>query len=102
MYKIAFLGDRKSLLMYKTTGFTLLSPDTEIEIKKDIEKLKSENYALILVSEHIYQLAPNLIKQYDDSFLPAIIVLPGFGEEDNVGIHRMHELMESAVGMKFN
>lgn len=102
MYKIAFLGDRKSLLMYRTAGFTLLSPESESEVKKDIARLKAENYAIILVSEHIYQLAPKVIESYDDSFLPAVIVLPGFGEEDKLGLNRMNTLIESAVGMKFN
>lgn len=101
MNKIAFLGDRKSLLMYSTAGFTLLSPESEIEVKKYIEQLKHDNYAIILVSEYVYEMATEVISQYDNSFLPAIIVMPGYGEENQVGINRMNGLIEKAVGIKF-
>ena len=100
MYKLAFLGDRKSLSMYKTAGFTILSPENDMEVKKSIEQLKSNNYSIIFVSEYVYQMAVEVIRGYDTDFLPAIIILPGYGEEDHIGINRMNQLIEQAVGIK--
>ena len=100
MYKIAFMGDRKSLTMYRPAGFSLFMPGSEADVKKIIQDIEEDQYAIIFVTEQVYRMAKETIQRFDNSFLPAIIVLPGYGEDGEEGIKRMNELIENAVGMK--
>lgn len=100
MHKIAVLGDRKSLLMYRPTGFELFMPHSELEARRLIERLKSEHYAVLFVTEKVYRMAQRTIDALDSAFLPAIIILPGYGENGQEGIKRMNTLMEMAIGAK--
>lgn len=101
MYKIAYLGDQKSLLMYKTAGISIHSPETREEVKHMIEKLKNDHCAIILISEQVYQLAEDVIQEYNTGFLPAITVLPAYAEEEQIGRNRMKQLIEQAVGVTY-
>lgn len=100
MYKIAMLGDKKSLSMYRPAGFSLYTPKSEGDVKKIIDELQEQQYAIIFVTEQVYRMAKETIQKFDNSFLPAIILLPGFGEDGEEGLRRMNELIENAVGMK--
>lgn len=100
MYKIAFLGDKKSLLLYRPAGFSLYMPEDEKDVKRLIKQLKEEEYAIVFVTEHVYRMAQETIQGFNSKFLPAIIVLPGYGEYGGAGIGRMNELIESAIGLK--
>lgn len=100
MYKIAMMGDKKSLSMYRPAGFSLYMPKSEGDVKKIIDELQEQQYAIIFVTEQVYRMAKETIQKFDNSFLPAIILLPGFGEDGEEGLRRMNELIENAVGMK--
>ena len=100
MYKIAFLGDELLLSFYRTAGFTMFSPDTEQEAHEVLSRLQQENYSIVFVTEAIYKLAEKTIQSLDRDFLPAVIVLPGFGEHEQIGALRLNGLIEKAVGIK--
>lgn len=100
MHKIAFMGDKRSLLMFRSAGFSLFTPKTETEATKTLELLKQEQYAIIFVTEQVYTMAKRPIQALDSGFLPAVIVLPGYAEHQQLGMKRMDELIENAVGMK--
>lgn len=100
MYKIAFLGDEKSLSLYRPSGFSLFSPLDGEEAEEIIRKLqKGIDYAIIFVTEDIYTQAKSFIDSLDAAMLPAVIVMPGYGENDNVGKKRLTALTENAIGL---
>ena len=100
MYKIAFLGEELLLAFYRPAGFTLFSPETEQETRDMLTRLQQENYSIVFVTEAVYKLAEKTIQSLDKEFLPAVIVLPGYGEHGQVGALRLNGLMEKAVGVK--
>ena len=100
MYKIAFLGDELLLSFYRPAGFTLFSPETEQEVRDTLMRLQKENYSVVFVTEAVYKLAEKTIQSLDREFLPAVVILPGFGEHEQAGALRLNELMEKAVGIK--
>lgn len=100
MHKIAFMGDKRSLLMFRSAGFTLVTPKSEIDVTRSIEQLRQEQYAIIFVTEQVYAMARRPIQALDSHFLPAVIVLPGYAEQQQLGAKRMDELIENAIGMK--
>ena len=100
MYKIAFLGEERILAFYRPAGFTLFSPETEQETRDILTRLQRENYSIVFVTEAVYKQAEKVIQSLDREFLPAVVILPGFGEHEQVGALRLNGLMEKAVGIK--
>lgn len=100
MHKIAFLGDRRSLLMYRSAGFSLFMPQDENDVRRIIEQLREDEYAIAFVTEQVFKMAQQTIMDYDRTFTPALIVLPGYGEDGQAGMSRLSELVENAIGMK--
>lgn len=100
MYKIAFLGDEQLLSFYRPAGFTLFSPRDAREVRGLLQRLQQENYTIVFVTEAVYQMAEKVIQSLDHDFLPAVSILPGYGEHGQLGLARMNGLIENAVGAK--
>ncbi|MFV0414701.1 MAG: V-type ATP synthase subunit F [Oscillospiraceae bacterium] len=99
MYKIAFLGDKKSTSLYQPSGFSLFCPKSAKETEAVIKDLmKGYDYAVIFVTEAIYTGARPFINSLNGQLLPSVVVVPGYGEKDSSGLKRLAQLTENAVG----
>lgn len=98
MYKIAFLGDEQLLSFYRPAGFALFSPQDEREVRSLLQRLQQENYTIVFVTEAVYRMAEKAIQSLNHDFLPAVSILPGYGEHGRLGLARMNRLIENAVG----
>lgn len=97
MYNIALLGDERLLTFYRPAGFVIFSPQDEREVRSTLRRLQQENYAIVFVTEAVYQMAEAVIEEYSRSFLPAITILPGYGEHAGLGMRRLNGLVENGV-----
>lgn len=100
MHRIAFLGDEQLLSFYRPADFTLFSPKDEREVRSLLQRLQQENYIIVFVTEAVYRMAEKTIQNLNRDFLPAVSILPGYGENGRLGIERMNRLIENAVGTK--
>lgn len=100
MHKIAFLGDHKSLLLYRPAGFSLFTPESEADVRRLLAQLREEQCAIVFVTEQVYRMARKAIAAFNGGFLPAVVILPGYGENGQEGLKRIDELIENAVGTK--
>ena len=101
MYNIAFLGDERQLVFYKPLGFKIFSPANEREVRSTLTRLQQENYSVVFVTEAVYTMAKAVVDEFNKSFLPAVSIIPGYGEKQALGREHLNELMENAVGIKF-
>lgn len=95
--KIAVIGDKESILGYRAVGFsTYLSTGAESD-RKLIDSL-SGDYGVIFITEQ--SLAPilDILDQYKDSKIPAIIPLPSKDGTLGLGIKNVKSSVERAVG----
>ena len=100
MYNIAFLGDERRLSFYRPLGFDIISPGSDREVRSILTRLQNENYSVVFVTEAVYTMAKDTIDEFSSGFLPAISVIPAYGEKAALGAAHLNELMENAVGIK--
>lgn len=98
MYKIGVIGDRTSVLDFRAVGLEVFSTDDPEEAKKTLKKLAKENYAIIYVTEQLYQYMQDEVDEYTDLRIPAIIPIPGSEGSLGIGMTSVKKSVERAVG----
>ena len=98
MYKIGVIGDKQSVQGFKAVGLDVFDCNTKEEAKSTLHKIAGDNYAIIYVTESIYEQIKESIYEYNEERLPAIIPIPGMQGSLNIGLSNIKKAVEKAVG----
>ena len=98
MYKIGVIGDRESILGFKAVGLDVFPIDDPEEAKKTLKRIAKEDFAIIYITEQVYQFMMDEVDEYTDSRLPAIIPIPGKDGTLGIGMTSVKKSVERAVG----
>ncbi|WP_200801423.1 V-type ATP synthase subunit F [Clostridium grantii] len=99
MYKIGVVGDKDSVLAFKAIGIDVYPVIEAEEAKKTIDKMAMNNYAVIFVTEQIAKNIDETIERYNRQTVPAIILIPSNQGSLNIGMQRINDNVEKAVGV---
>ncbi|OOM07282.1 V-type ATP synthase subunit F [Clostridium saccharobutylicum] len=97
--KIGVVGDKDSVLPFKALGIDVFPVIQYDEAKNIVDNLANNDYAIIFVTEHIAQGIEETIERYDKKTIPAIILIPSNQGTLNIGMQRIKDNVEKAVGM---
>lgn len=97
--KIGVVGDKDSVLAFKALGIDVFPVVEDSEAKKTIDTLARNDYAVIFVTEQVAQNIEETISRYNKAVLPAIILIPSNQGSLNIGMQRISDNVEKAVGM---
>jgi len=99
MYKIGVVGDKDSVLAFKAIGIDVF-PVVEVEeARKTIDKMAREQYAVIFITEQLAKDLEETIERYNRQMLPAVILIPSNQGSLNIGMQRIKDNVEKAVGV---
>ena len=98
MYKIGVIGDRESILGFKAVGLEVFPVDDPETARKTLKRIAKEDFAIIYITEQIYQYLLKDVDEYTDSRLPAIIPVPGKDGTLGIGMTSVKKSVERAVG----
>lgn len=99
MYKLGIVGDKDSVLAFKAIGIDVF-PIVEVEeARKTIDKMAASNYAVIFVTEQLAKDLEETIERYNRALLPAIILIPSNQGSLNIGMQKIRDNVEKAVGV---
>lgn len=99
MYKIGVVGDKDSVLAFKAIGIDVY-PVVEVEeARKTIDKMAANNYGVIFVTEQVAKDLTETIERYNRAMVPAIILIPSNQGSLNIGMQRIRDNVEKAVGV---
>jgi V/A-type H+-transporting ATPase subunit F len=98
MYKIAVMGDFESVMGFKALGLDVFAASEPAEAVSLLARLKSENYAIIYITEDLAQHMGEAIARFKDDPLPAIILIPGKSGPLGLGAAQIKDSIERAVG----
>ena len=98
MYKIGVIGDRESILGFKAVGLDVFPIDDPEEAKKTLKRIAKEDFAIIYITEQLYQYMMDEVDEYTDSRLPAIIPIPGKDGTLGIGMTSVKKSVQRAVG----
>lgn len=99
MHKIGVVGDKDSVLAFKSIGIDVHPVVDPEEARKTVDGMARENYAVIFVTEQIAKDISETIERYNRETLPAIILIPSNQGSLNIGMKRISDNVEKAVGV---
>ncbi|MBE6071115.1 MAG: V-type ATP synthase subunit F [Clostridium butyricum] len=97
--KIGVVGDKDSVLAFKALGIDVFPVVGDDEAKKTVDRLARDNYAVIFVTEQVAQGIEETIERYNKEVLPAVILIPSNQGTLNIGMQRISDNVEKAVGV---
>ena len=98
MYKIAVIGDRDSVMGFKVLGLDVFPVTDPEEGRKTLHRLAREPYAIIYITEQLASRINEEISRYKDQLTPAIILIPGKEGSLGIGMSKVSESVERAIG----
>lgn len=96
--KIAVIGDKDSVLVFKALGVDVFSPIGKEDIRRKVDTLAKENYGVIFITEQWAQEVPETIARYNEKMLPAVILIPSSQGSLGMGMKRINDSVEKAIG----
>lgn len=98
MYKIAVMGDRDSIYGFASVGLDIFPVDEGVGAGRQLRNLVENDYAIIYMTEALYEQLAKEVDSYRESPLPAIIPIPGVSGNTGIGIAQVKKSVEKAVG----
>lgn len=100
MYKkIGVVGDKDSVLAFKALGINVFPVVETEEARKTVDRLAMNGYAVIFVTEQVASTIEETIERYNRQTLPAVILIPSNQGTLNIGMKRINDNVEKAVGV---
>lgn len=97
-HKIGVVGDRDSILGFKMLGFNVHFANEASEARNIVDNLANDNYGIIYLTEELAEKIPDTVKRYDAKVTPAIILIPNHAGSKGIGLQRVQNNVEKAVG----
>lgn len=98
MYKVGIIGDKDSVMGFKTVGISVFDVKNVEEAEYKLHYLASESYAIIFVTENYALEMEKSIDMYKDERFPAIIPVPSTKGSLGFGMKNVKKSVERAVG----
>lgn len=99
MYRIGVVGDKDSVLAFKSIGVDVYNVTDYAEAKNTVDKMAKGGYAVIFITEQIAKEINETIERYNRETLPAIILIPSNQGSLNIGMQKINNNVEKAVGV---
>ena len=98
MYKIAVMGDRDSIYGFASVGLDIYPVDEYAAAARQLRHLVENDYAVIYMTEKLYEQMEKERTAYGEQPLPALIPIPGVSGNTGLGIAQVKKSVERAVG----
>lgn len=99
MYKVAVVGDKDSILGFKALGIDAFPVFDGDEARKAVDNLARKDYGIIFITEQMASLIPDTIERYNNKMIPAVILIPSNQGTLDIGMNRIRDNVEKAVGI---
>ena len=96
--KIAVIGEKDSVLGFKTVGFDVFETEGPQETVERVHALAKEGYGILFVTEEALFPVRDILSEYKEAMLPAIIPIPGIRGSEGIGLQNVRRSVERAVG----
>ena len=97
-YKIAAIGQNEALFPFQQIGMDVIAPLEGNALVRQVAKLTKAGYALFFITEDCLLENPALLTAYDKHPAVSIIPIPGLTEQPSMGLERVQNMVEKALG----
>ena len=100
MSRVAIVGDAVSVAGFRPLGFATFAVERPADARAHWQSLAGGEYAIVFVTEPVYDAIADLVAETADSPVPAVTVVPGAGSAGGVGGAKLEKAIERALGTK--
>lgn len=100
MSRVAIVGDAVSVAGFRPLGLATFAVERAADARDHWRQLASGEYAVVFVTEPVYEAIADLVAETSDSPVPAVTVIPGVGSRGGVGGAKLDKAIERALGTK--
>ncbi len=97
-YKIAVIGDKDSILGFKTIGVETFSVTNSEAALAALKKIVAEEYGVVFITEELARDLQDIIGDLNRRFLPAVVLIPNSRGTLGLGIEQIRKNVEKAIG----
>lgn len=97
-YKIAIVGEKDAVYAFGMLGMNVFYTTDATQGRQVVKEIIDNDYGVIFITEKLAQQIPDIIKKYDDEFMPAFILIPSDHDSESIGLQRVQENVKKAVG----
>lgn len=97
-YKIGIVGNRDAILPFRMIGFETFPVTDPQQAINTLRMLARDDFGIIYLTEDIATEIPDTISYYDSQLTPAVILLPTHKGSIGLGLQRVQDNVEKAVG----
>lgn len=98
MVKIAVMGDTESIKGFAAVGLEIFPCDSADDEVPLFRRLASGEYGVIYITDDLALRLEKEIRKVEDQLLPAVIPIPGARGNTGMGLQRLKQSVERAVG----
>ena len=98
MYKIAVLGDRDSILGFKSLGIDVFAVTGPAEALGVLKKLAAGDYGVIYMTEELVEELADPVNELNKRFLPVVVPIPNSKGVLGTGMKQIRIKVEKAIG----
>ena len=98
MYKIGVIGDRDSIYVFASIGFSVFPVEDDAEAVRTLRHMVDSSYAVIYITEKLASSISAELDRYKGEPIPAIIPIPGVSGNTGIGMRDVSRSVEKAVG----
>lgn len=98
MDKIAVVGDKESVLIFRVMGVDVFTPQTAGEIRNTVDNCAKSGYGVIFLTEQMAEQIQDTVERYRNRFKPAVILIPNNTGTLGQGQFTIRKNVEKAVG----
>lgn len=96
---IAVIGDSESIKGFGAIGLDMWQCDSCDDAAQTLRRVAdSGRYAIIYMTEELFNCSAKELKRYEDKLTPAILPIPGVKGNNGIGTKRLSAFVEQAVG----
>jgi vacuolar-type H+-ATPase subunit F/Vma7 len=95
---VAIIGDANSVAGFGLLGLAVFAVEGPEEARGLWPELSSGRYAVVFVTEPVYEAVADLAAQTADRPVPAVTVVPGAGSPGGVGREKLERAIVRALG----
>ena len=97
-YKIGVIGNRDAILPFRMIGFQTFPVNHAQDAINTLRKLARDHYGIVYLTEDIAAEIPDTIAYYVSQVTPAVILIPTHKGATGLGLQRVQDNVEKAVG----
>lgn len=100
MAGVAIVGDAVSVAGFRPLGLAAFAVERPEDARALWPKLRDGDFAVVFVTETVYEAISDLVAETADRPVPAVTVIPGSGSAGGVGGEKLERAIERALGTK--